>query len=795
MLSQNIKHFFLLLIIVSITTFSYAQEKITISGTIQDTETGETVLGANVYFKNTSIGTTTNNYGFYSITAPKGSYTLIISYLGYNTLEKSIDLMTTKTLNFSIVPSSIALEEIVIVAEEGEQTNIKTPQTSVTKLKVETIKEIPVVFGEVDLIKSIQLLPGVTSNGEASGGFNVRGGSADQNLVLLDEAIIYNTSHLLGSFSVFNIDAIKDIKLYRGGIPAQYGGRVSSVLDVRQKDGNQKQFSLSGGIGFVSSRLAVEGPLFHKKGSFIVAGRSSYAHLFLPLIDIKHKAYFYDVNAKVHYKINNSNTFYLSSYFGKDVFNFDGWFAEFYGNNSANLRWNHIFNQKLFSNTSLIYSRYDYELNLDYSEFNWIFDIKNFNVKYDLQYFANEKMKWKFGLSGISYIFNPGELSPSNPDSSIKGYQYDKKRAFESGVYADLEHKISNKLTLQYGIRYSRFDRFGGQSLNNYSNNQPVVYNPTLDIYERGTPISETTYTKNETIASFGNFEPRFALSYQLNNTTSIKASAHRIAQYIHLLSNTSSATPLDVWTPSGKFIKPQLSNQYTLGYFKNFNNSNYSLEVETYYKTVDNRIDYIDGADLIGQNTIETEILNGKSEAYGLEVLFKKNKGNFTGWIAYTLSKSRQQTFGGNAGGNGINNGQWYSTPYDRPHDISIFGSYKLNDKWSLGTNAVYQTGRPVTYPNGQYEYEGIAIANYSLRNQDRLPSYHRIDVSAIYTPEQKKEKRWKGEWVFSIYNLYNRKNAASISFTQNSTTGLNEAQRTAIFGMVPSVTYNFKF
>ncbi|MGB0880570.1 MAG: TonB-dependent receptor [Polaribacter sp.] len=794
MLFKTIKHF-LLLLIVCITTFSYAQEKATISGIIKDADTGETVLGANIYFKNTSMGTMTNNYGFYSMTVPKGNYNLIVSYLGYNTIEKNISLVENNTLNIELIPSETALEEIVIVSEESERTNIKKPQASVSKLKAETIKKIPVVFGEVDVIKSIQMLPGVTNNGEASSGFNVRGGAADQNLVLLDEAIIYNTSHLLGFFSVFNVDAIKDMKLYRGGIPAQFGGRVASVLDVQQKDGNQKQFSLSGGIGLVSSRLLAEGPLFNKKGSFMVAGRTSYIHFFLPLFDIKSKAYFYDVNAKGHYKINKNNKLYLSSYFGRDVFDLDKIFKNSYGNNSINLRWNHIFNPKLFSNLSLIYSKYDYKFTLKFLKFDWFSDIENFNLKYDFQYFENETFKWKFGVSGITYDFNPGEIAPSGEESFINAEKLDKKRAFESGVYVDLEHKISNKLRLQYGLRYSQFDRLGGQPLNNYANNQPVVYNSTLDIYERGTAIGETQYTKNETIASFGNFEPRFALSYQLNNTTSLKTSVHRIAQYIHLLSNTSSTTPLDVWTPSGKFIKPQLSNQYTLGYFKNFAQSKYSLEVETYYKTVDNRIDYIDGSELIGQNTIETEILNGKSEAYGLEVLFKKNKGDFTGWIAYTLSKSRQQTLGGNAGGNGINNGEWYSTPYDRPHDISIFGSYKLNDKWSFGTNAIYQTGRPVTYPNGQYEYEGIAIANYSLRNQDRLPSYHRIDVSAIYTPKQKRKKRWKGEWVFSIYNLYNRRNAASISFMQNSATGLNEAERTAIFGMVPSVSYNFKF
>ncbi len=774
-----------------------AQDKFTVNGIIKDAVNGETIFGASVYFKNTNTGVLTNEYGFYSITVTQGTYTLIVSYMGYEEIIQEIDLENDQKLDFELVVSNNTLNEVIVIADETERGSIKSPQMSVTKFKIATIKNMPVVFGEVDILKSIQLLPGVTNNGEGSNGFNVRGGAVDQNLVLLDEAIIYSSSHLFGFFSVFNADAIRDVKLYKGSIPPRFGGRVSSVLDVRQKEGNSKKLQFTGGIGTVSSRLAIEGPLFKEKGSFLVAGRGSYMHLFLKLSEeLKDNViYFYDLNLKSNYEINENNRLYLSGYFGRDVFKFGKNFSNSYGNSTGNIRWNHIFNDKLFSNLSLIYSKYDYQLGINALEFDWNASIDNFNFKYDLKYYANDKLSLDFGISGIYYNFNPGEISPTSETSSINYLILDKKRAFEGGVYINAEQKISNRFNLQYGLRFSTFSRLGGEPLTIYENDQPVVYNETMGIYESGTPIGIEDYSNGESMKTFNNFEPRLTLSYQLNELSSLKASYSRIAQYIHLLSNTTNVTPLDVWTPSGIYVEPQLSNQYAIGYFKDFSKRFLNFSVEAYYKNIDNRIDYIDGANLIGNNNIETVILNGEAKAYGLEFLLQKTSGKFTGMVAYTLSKSEQRTFGGNAGGPGINNGDWYSTPYDRTHDFSVTGAYKFTDKWMFSANFVFQTGRPVSYPNGQYEYEGISISNYAERNANRLPAYHRLDISAIYKPNRKPMKKWKGEFVFGIYNVYNRMNAASITFGQNRETGENEATRTAIFGIVPSVTYNFKF
>jgi len=785
------------ILFISLTLLSsivISQEKYTLSGIILDQSSNETLIGANIIIPSLQTGTSSNEYGFYSITLEKGVYEFQISYLGFKSIIQTISLDKDQTLNFKLTEDSESLDEIVIV-EDVEKLNIRKPQMSLNSLSINTIKQIPVVLGEVDLIKSITLLPGVTTAGEGASGFNVRGGAVDQNLILLDEATIFNSSHLFGLFSVFNPDAIKDIKLYKGGIPAKYGGRVSSVLDIYQKEGNSNTFKMNGGIGLVSSRLLAEGPIKKEKGSFLFGGRSSYAHLFLPLFNIDNIAYFYDLNTKLSYKLNNRNNIYLSGYFGRDVFNISDSFENSYGNTVINFRWNHLFSDKLFSNLSLIFSDYDYDLKLNFVEFDWTSGIRNFNIKYDLKHYISNNFKLQYGLNSIYYKFNPGNIKPTTETSGINPFKLIDKYAFENALYLDAEHQVTNKIALSYGLRFSSFLRLGQDELNVYDNNNPLIFNPELKIYEKANPIDTENFKRSDIIKSFSNLEPRLALAYQLNEQSSFKASYNKMSQYLHLLSNTSSPTPLDVWTPSGKYVKPQILHQFALGYFKTINNNRYSLEVETFYKTIKNRIDYIDGADLIANNAIEQVILNGKARAYGLEVLFKKNEGDLQGWIAYTLSKSEQQTKGRTAQEIGINNGLWYNTPYDKTHDISITASYKLSNKWSFNSNFLFQTGLPATFPNGQYEYNGISIPIYEARNSSRIPTYHRLDVSAKYSPKSNSNKKWKTEWVFGVYNAYNRKNASSISFRENRMTGANEALKLSIFGIIPSISYNFKF
>ncbi|MDP5157732.1 MAG: TonB-dependent receptor [Flaviramulus sp.] len=782
------------LVVFCVNNFSLdAQEKFTISGIISEEKSNETLIGVNIIFPDLKTGTTTNEYGFYSITIPEGTYQILVSYLGFNSISETITLTKDIIKNFSLYESAENLDEIVIT-ENIEKLNIKTPQMSVNKLTSSTIKNIPVVLGESDIIKAITLLPGVTNAGEGASGFNVRGGAVDQNLILLDEATIFNSSHLFGFFSVFNPDAIKDLKLYKGGIPARYGGRVSSVLDIYQKEGNNKDFHLNGGIGIVSSRLLAEGPIKKEKGSFLLGGRSSYAHLFLPLFDINNIAYFYDLNTKLSYKLNDRNNIYLSGYFGRDVFRIEDTFENTYGNSVLNFRWNHLFSDKLFSNLSVIYSDYYYDLKLNFVEFDWVSGIQNFNLKYDLKHYINNTIKLQYGLNSIYYKFNPGDIKPTIETSGINPFKLTDKYAFENAIYVDSEHKISDKLALSYGLRFSAFHRLGQDELNIYENNQAVVFNEDFQIYEKANPIDIQNFKRNDIIESFYNLEPRASIAYQLKESSSIKMSYNRMSQYLHLLSNTNSPTPLDVWAPSGKYIKPQILDQFALGYFKNFNNNSYSLELESFYKTIKNRIDYIDGANLIANNAIEQVILNGEARAYGLEVLLRKNEGKFKGWLAYTLSKSEQQTKGRTPSEIGINNGNWYNTPFDKTHDISFTGSYNWNEKWKINANFLFQTGQPGTFPNAQYQYNGINIPSFNGRNSDRLPAYNRLDVAFNYTPKPNKKKGIQSYWVFGIYNIYNRRNAATINFGQNIETGLNEATRLAIFGIVPSISYNFK-
>ena len=784
------RNFPLALIFLFFCSLAFSQRNVTISGYVSDLESDESLIGVSVLLPELNTGTITNEYGFFSLTLPAGMYTVQIRYLGFETLTRELSLNEDVNENFELTPQAEILDE-VIVEENIELLNVRNPQMSVNKLAINTIKKIPAVLGEVDVIKSITLLPGVTNAGEGASGFNVRGGAADQNLILLDEAILFNSSHLFGFFSVFNPDAIKDIQLYKGGIPASYGGRASSVLNIYQKEGNRKKFESQGGIGLISSRLLLEGPLKKEKSSFLIGGRSSYAHLFLPLIESvdNNKAYFYDLNTKLSYTLNDRNTIYLSGYFGRDVFDIDNLFDLAYGNSVANFRWNHLFSNKLFSNLSLIYSDYDYTLDFGLAEFDWNLGITNFNFKYDFKHYLNGKTKLEYGLNGIYYKFDPGFIQPTAESSPVQARKLENKFAFENAVYAGVSYQLSSKINLQAGLRLSNFLRLG-QKMNTYANDNPLLYIESSQIYEEAQPTGSVTYSKGEVIKSFTYPEPRFSMAYQLDSNQSFKLSYNRMAQYLHLISNTNSPTPIDVWAPSGKYIDPQLLDQVAVGYFKIFDNNRYNLEVEAFYKTIQNRLDYIDGAELIANDAIEQILLTGQARAGGLEVLFRKNEGKLTGWIAYTLSRSEQQTPGRTPSEVGINYGNWYATPYDKTHDISITTNYDLNKRWNLNANFIYQTGQPITYPNAQYQFSGFSIPNFESRNSSRLPAYHRLDVSAVYSP-----KKRSGEWVFGIYNFYNRKNAASIRFQENLETGRNEALRLTIFGIIPSVTYNFKF
>ena len=701
----------LVLILASFAMF--AQEKFTLSGTISEAQSGETMIGVNVLIPALQTGVVTNQYGFYSITLPKGTHQVIYTSLGFESYTQTIELKAAVNNSISLFETTEMLD-VVILETDVEKTNIKTPQMSVTTLKANTIKRIPVVLGEADVLKAITLLPGVTNAGEGASGFNVRGGAADQNLVLLDEATLYNSSHLFGFFSVFNPDAIKDLTLYKGGIPARYGGRIASVLDIYQKDGNKRAFGATGGIGLLASRLLLEGPIVKDKGSFLIGGRSTYAHLFIPLVDSGNEnvAYFYDLNTKLSYDIDHQNKLFLSGYFGRDTFNLGEVFGNTFGNTTLNLRWNHLFNDTLFSNLSLIYSDYYYGLELKFAEFQFDSGIRNFNLKYDFTSYVSDAVKLQFGFNSIYYKFNPGEVFPTTDNSGRNYRKLTDKYAFENAGYIDGNIKVSEKLNIQAGLRLSNFTRLGQASINVYDNDNPIIYNQNLDVYQKATPIDTISIARDASIKSYLNLEPRVSAAYQLSENSSIKASYNRTAQYIHLISNTSSPTPFDIYAPSGQFIKPQLGDQFAVGYFKGF--ENFSLEVESYYKEVKNRIDYVDDADLIANEAIEQVVLNGETRAYGLEFLLRKTKGNLQGWLAYTLSKSEQRTPGRTAIETGINNGKWYNTAWDRTHDFSLTAQYKLSEKWFLGANFIFQTGRPATFPLGQYEYQGQVVPVY---------------------------------------------------------------------------------
>lgn len=756
-----------------------AQERFTISGNINDADNGEELIGATVLVKELGTGGVTNEYGFYSITLPAGDYMLTISYVGYEMAFQRIQLHKNLRINQELSPQSSNLEEVVVSSERPD-VNVQSTIMGVNKLDVRKIEVIPVIFGERDVIKTLQLLPGITSS-EGGGGFFVRGGSSDQNLILLDEAPVYNASHLLGFFSVFNSDAIKDLSIYKGHIPAEYGGRASSVLDIRMKDGNSKKFNATGGIGLISSRLAVEAPIVKDHGSFILSGRRTYADVFLKLSkddDISQSIlYFYDLNAKANYKLGDNDRVYISGYFGRDKFGFADDFGFDWGNTTATLRWNHLFNDKLFLNSTFLYSDYNYDVNIggdegDNNGFNITSAIRDFSIKEDFDYYISPTNTVKFGANIIRHVFKPGVIT-TDINSVINPSELQQKHAWEGALYVSNDLEFLENFKVNYGLRYSIFAQIGPGDI--------FAYDKNGDITEI------RSFAPGELVKTYGGLEPRIGLTYVLNPESSVKTSIGRNRQYLHLLSNSTSGTPIDLWIPSSNNVKPQFVDQYAAGYYRNFKDNTLEGSVEAYFKDMQNQVDYKTGAEITYNENVESQLLFGKGWSYGAEFFLKKNRGNLTGWISYTWSRTQRKF-------DGVDQGQVYFANQDRRHDLSLVSIYHLNRKWTFSASFVYYTGNAVTYPIGKYSVEGKLINLYDKRNASRYPDYHRLDLGA--TLRLKEKANFESSLNFSIYNAYARKNAYSIDFREVAGDPTRtEAVKLSLFGILPSITYDFKF
>ncbi|MBB6274546.1 hypothetical protein HDF26_005024 [Pedobacter cryoconitis] len=753
------------------------QERHTISGTISSSKTGETLIAATIRVSGTKQATLSNEYGFYSILLPKGKYTIEVSAVGSQTNIQSVQVNKNLKLNIALDDSANELETVNITSSSARRA-IDNPQMGMERLTVSETKTIPVILGERDIIKTLQLLPGVKASSEGTSGFFVRGGSADQNMILLDEAPVYNASHLLGFFSTFNSDAIKNVTLYKSGMPAQYGGRLSSVMDIKMNDGNNQKVSVSGGVGMIAARLNVEGPIQKGKSSFLISARRTYLDPFLKLSSDtsvkKIKLYFYDVNAKANYILGDKDRLFISGYLGRDVLRSDKLTGLDWGNVTSTLRWNHVFNSKLFSNTSLIFSNYDYTIQSteEQNSLSLFSQIRDWNFKEDIQWFANEKNTVSFGVNAIYHTIKPGEVRADGNTGFIP-QDLQKRYSLENAAYVSNTWKANDLFSLTYGLRLSAFSILGSGDY--------------YDVNSAGQVTGTTSYKKGEIVKTYFNLEPRIAAALQFNESTSIKASYVRNAQNLHLISNSNSISPTDRWLASTNIIKPEISDQVSLGYYKNLADNAYEFTSEVYYKDLKNQIDYRDGADIYTNRPIETQLLYGKGRAYGIEMLLKKKTGRLTGWIGYTLSKSERQV-------DGINNNQWYNTRQDRTHDISIVGMYALNDKWSLSANWVFSTGSAVTFPNAKYRLLGESYFYFSERNGERMPSYHRLDLGA--TRILKKTKTYSSELSMSLYNAYGRSNAYGIQFRDNPyDANRTEAVQTSLFRFVPSISYDFKF
>ena len=753
-----------------------AQQNYTISGYIRSSETGEALIGATIHVKELYKGAMANAYGFYSITLPGGEYTVQYSYMGNISKTENIELTGNLSKIVELEQASVEIAEVVIVSEASNK-NIKAPEMSTVKISPKDVASVPVIFGEQDILKTISLMPGVKSAGEGNSGFYVRGGSADQNLIILDEAPVYSSAHLLGFFSVFNSDAVKDMEFYKGNAPANYGGRLSSVLDIQMKEGNSKNVAVSGGIGLIASRLTIEAPIVKDKGSFIISGRRTYADLFLPLwkdpAAKSTKLYFYDFNAKANYKINEKNRIFLSGYFGRDVFKISDLVGFNWGNKTATLRWNHIFGNKLFLNSSLIYSDYNYGIGYNVGELLEVTSgIRDFNLKEDFQYYINSRNTLKFGFNTIDHTFHPGELKSEN-EYITNSKVIDKKHTVESAVYVSHKFDISDRLILNYGLRYSNCAVIGPDTIYSYNENDNIT--------------SSKSYNKGEIIKNYGTLEPRMTLNYIVNEKMSVKMSFARNAQYMHLLSNSTVSFPTDVWISSSKIVKPQIADQIAVGFFENFKNNMFETSIEVYYKNFQNQIDYQNGANIILNKHVESQLVFGKGRAYGTELFIKKRTGDLTGWIGYTLSRTERSI-------NEIDDGAWYPVKHDRTHDVSIVLMYDINDRLNVSANWVYNTGNAVTFPEGKYVIDGVTVPAYTNRNGYRMPDYHRLDLGVTLT--NKKRGKFGSSWNFSVYNAYARKNAYSISFRENENDpSKTEAVQQSLFQLVPSITYNFNF
>ncbi|WP_245558494.1 TonB-dependent receptor [Fulvivirga imtechensis] len=768
---------------------SMAQGKYTLNGYVKDAENGEELIGVTVYIKELKTGTATNVYGFYALSLPAGDYNIIYSSIGYQSIEKTVSLSGNVSMNVELPVEVTTIDEVVIT-DKPIDANVTDVKMSRNEISIQQVKKLPALFGEPDIIKTIQMMPGVITAGEGTSSFFVRGGSADQNLILIDEAPVYDPSHLFGLFSVFNADVIKDSELYKGGIPARFGGRLSSILDVRTKDGNNKRLGGSAGIGLLASRFMLEGPIKKEKSSFIISGRRSYVDLFLKAAGKENLVHFYDVNAKANWKHNNNNRFFVALYLGRDVFSFDDAFGFDWGNATATFRWNHLFNDRLFSNTSIIASNFDYALEFDdpVQGFKWTSNLQELSIKEDLNYFITPKNELDFGYHLTYRRFSPGEISPTTEASIFEPLKIQNDYALDHALYVNNEQQLSNKLTLSYGARLSIFQNIGKSEVYVYEDPRENININKID----------TLYFDNfETIKTYINIEPRFAARYMLNPVSSIKLSYNRMVQNTHLISSGTVPIPFNTWSPSNYYLKPQLADQVAVGYFRNFKDNTFEFSVESYYKDIDNVTDFADNAEIFFNEDLATEYRQGDSWSYGLELMLQKKEGRLTGFASYTWSKTQRKV-------PGVNLDKPFLANYDRRHVLNLAATYDMNEKWSFGANFTYSTGRPITVPAGRYEYNDVyQVDLISERNGYLLPDFHRMDLSATLTPRKNKERKWKTNWVFSLYNVYSRKNAFTIYTRLKQDEDGNvigdgkekEARLISLFPLLPSVTYNIQF